>query len=238
MPNLTIPGAGGAIPAEGQHTVNRRMLLGCGIASSVVAIGATIAAASAAQSGADAELLELAAEIAEADRAFEVAIDRKRDAEIAFNSAAPRRPVALAPGFPDVSDEEWFKLFLQKTAWKKGAGPFPEAIAYDAALAVWEQDCERLREECGVAVADAEEEEASDQVGTIRDCIAGTRATTLAGIIFKAKYAAAHYSGEYEQDVMVSIVDDLLALPIGSTAEAPARLLEAYSVAKGEMRNG
>jgi hypothetical protein len=37
-------------------------------------------------------------------------------------------------------------------------------------------------------------------------------ATTLAGLIFKARYAAAHYSRDFEPEVMVSIVEDLLAM--------------------------
>jgi hypothetical protein len=32
---------------------------------------------------------------------------------------------------------------------------------------------------------------------------------TLAGLIFKARYAATHYKDDYDEDVMVSIVDDL-----------------------------
>jgi len=69
-----------------------------------------------------------------------------------------------------------------------------------------------LREQCGLAEADDEEEETSDKGAAIRDQIAGTRATTLVGFIFKAKYAAEHCRGDPDLDVMASIVDDLLAL--------------------------
>jgi len=33
-------------------------------------------------------------------------------------------------------------------------------------------------------------------------------AKTLAGLIFKARYAASHYPEEYDEEVMASIVDD------------------------------
>ena len=56
------------------------------------------------------------------------------------------------------------------------------------------------------------EDATSKAVNQMRDALAETPATTLAGLIFKARYAATHYRGEYDQDVMVSIVDDLLAM--------------------------
>ena len=34
----------------------------------------------------------------------------------------------------------------------------------------------------------------------------------LAGLIFKARYAATHYEDDYDTDVMISIVDDLIAM--------------------------
>ena len=46
----------------------------------------------------------------------------------------------------------------------------------------------------------------------MRLMIAETPATTLAGLMFKAKYAAAHCEGAYDAEVMTSIVDDLLAI--------------------------
>jgi hypothetical protein len=39
-----------------------------------------------------------------------------------------------------------------------------------------------------------------------------TPAKTLAGLIFKARYAATHYEDDYDEDVMISIVDDLMAM--------------------------
>jgi hypothetical protein len=47
---------------------------------------------------------------------------------------------------------------------------------------------------------------------SLRDKVVEIPATTLAGLLFKARYAASHYRGEYDPDVMISIVDDLLAL--------------------------
>ena len=42
--------------------------------------------------------------------------------------------------------------------------------------------------------------------------LAATPATTLVGLIFKARYAATHYEDDYDTDVMISIVHDLLAM--------------------------
>ena len=46
---------------------------------------------------------------------------------------------------------------------------------------------------------------------SVRNTIAETPATTLAGLKFKVKYAAAHCEGAYDAEVVTSIVDDLLA---------------------------
>ena len=46
----------------------------------------------------------------------------------------------------------------------------------------------------------------------IRDQIVAIRATTIAGLIFKARYASEHYRDEPDDEVMELIVDDLLAM--------------------------
>ena len=56
------------------------------------------------------------------------------------------------------------------------------------------------------------EDATSEAVNQVRDALAETPATTIAGLIFKARYAAAHYRTEYDVDVMISIVDDLMAM--------------------------
>jgi len=50
------------------------------------------------------------------------------------------------------------------------------------------------------------------QVSAIRDRIVVTRATTLDGLKFKVKYAVDHCPGDPDEDVMDSIVDDVLAM--------------------------
>jgi hypothetical protein len=204
MPKPAISAAGGAIHAEGHKS--RRAALGLFASASAFAMLPKVAMADADDTG----LLALADEVAEVDRAFEGAVDRTAAAEIAFARVKPPRPVA--PARPDISDEEWFKLLRQKTAEGREAAPSLESLAHDAAMAAWERDCERLREECGLAVAEDEEGETSNEVSAIRDHIAGTRATTLAGLVFKARYASSHYRGEYDVGVMTSLVNDLLAL--------------------------
>ena len=56
----------------------------------------------------------------------------------------------------------------------------------------------------------------------MRDALADTPAKTLAGLIFKARYAATHYRAEYDSDVMISFVDDLLAMA-GDLRATPRR---------------
>ena len=46
----------------------------------------------------------------------------------------------------------------------------------------------------------------------IRDEIVSARARTLDGLTFKARYAASHFPGDPDEEVMRSIVGDLLSL--------------------------
>jgi hypothetical protein len=72
--------------------------------------------------------------------------------------------------------------------------------------------CDRLRVNSGLKAGEESQYEAEVIVLALRDRIVEIRAATLAGLIFKAKYAAEHYRSEYDPEVMASIVDDLLAL--------------------------
>ena len=88
----------------------------------------------------------------------------------------------------------------------------PAWAAYEEAVQDHEREVERLKAECGVTAAHELEDATSEAVNQVRDALAETPATTIAGLIFKARYAAAHYRTEYDIDVMLSIVDDLLAM--------------------------
>jgi hypothetical protein len=69
---------------------------------------------------------------------------------------------------------------------------------------------QRARETDAAAM---EAQQAADRVVlSIREKIVSTRAHTLPGLIFKARYAATHFENEYDENVMPSIVDDLIAL--------------------------
>jgi hypothetical protein len=63
---------------------------------------------------------------------------------------------------------------------------------------------------------------AHETIRRVQADLVDTQARTLAGLIFKARYAATHYRTEYDGAVMTSIVDDLLAM-----ADDPEGLAEA-----------
>ena len=159
----------------------------------------------------DAELFAMGPAIDAADREFEAALDALDAAEDAYSDKEPDGP---AKPEADFLPEELQALDLLGTAAALRAinGRSPTLVAYDHAFASHEQEVERLKAECGVTAAHELEDATSKAVNQVRDALAETPATTLAGLIFKARYAATHYRGEYDQDVMVSIVDDLLAM--------------------------
>ena len=71
---------------------------------------------------------------------------------------------------------------------------------------------EQAERDSGLTAAE-EAVNAADHVRlAIRDKIVSTRARTLAGLTFKARYAASHFPGDPDEDVMRSIVEDLLAM--------------------------
>jgi hypothetical protein len=75
-----------------------------------------------------------------------------------------------------------------------------------------EREVERLKTEYGVTAAYELEDAAHETVSQTQADLIDTPAKTLAGLIFKARYAATHYSDDYDEEVMVSIIDDLLAM--------------------------
>ena len=85
-------------------------------------------------------------------------------------------------------------------------------MAYDQAVQDHERETERLKAECGVTAAHELEEAAHETTSQVQADLVDTPAKTLAGLIFKARYAATHYEDDYDEDVMISIVDDLMAM--------------------------
>ncbi len=191
--------------------LSRRAALAGALAAIPTLGGATLSAGPSLASPAnpDAELFALQGAIAAADKQLVAALDVSAVADSAFIRGLPPRPV-YPEGF--VRDEAWQKRVDEIVARFQARGPSPEEANHDAAMERWEAECERLRDECGETAASEAEEAAHDEIIDLRNEIIQIQATTLTGLVFKAKYAAAHYSDDYDPDVMVSIVDDLLAL--------------------------
>jgi hypothetical protein len=128
-------------------------------------------------------------------------------------------PQPAKPEGAAFTNEEWFIEFKERMAGLR-ACPSPEAAAHVAACEAWAKEDERLRGESGQTAAEERDNEALDEVLALRDKIVATRATTLAGLKFKAKYAIEHYSGEPDEDVLASIADDILAMSGSGLGEA------------------
>ena len=207
MPNPTVRASATALPKS-----SRRAALGlfAGLSALVATPVIARAATSPTISAEDAELFALAEPIAAADAALEAVNEVHSAAEDVFFAAKLANPTE--PPSPDLPEEDWLKALRKKTAEDAERGPSPERAAYEAAVKEHEESCERLRADCGLEAAEQSQSEADDVVIALRDRIVSTPAITLPGLIFKARYAADHYPSEYEPEVMISIVDDLLAL--------------------------
>ncbi len=202
------------------QTVNRRAAL-----RSIFAAGAAAAAvpAAALSGDPDAELFALQGAIDAADREFDVSIDNASAAQTRFCAIQKGLPVPAAP-----ADPEWDQIladFADRMAAYRKLGPRPEKLAYDEAVKSRELGEAEARIESGLVDAEEAEAEKYAVVTELQKAVIAIEARTLAGLVFKAKYAAAHYASEYDLDVMVSIVDDLLAMageprPLASAAQA------------------
>ena len=158
----------------------------------------------------DAALFAMGPAIEAADREFNAALDALAAADDAYSDKEPDGP---AEPKPDFLPEELQALDLLGTAAALRAinGRSPAFVAYDHAVAAHEQEVERLKAECGVTAAHELEAATSNEVNSVKADLLDTPAKTLAGLIFKARYAARE-DNAYDEDVMVSIVEDLLAM--------------------------
>jgi hypothetical protein len=188
---------------------SRRALLG-----SILAVGAAAsvpAAAAIVSTGcADAELFALQPAIEAADRRDVAALDARSRAEESYFAARQPRPARPESG---LDEEEWFQTFARKMR-EYNAEPKPEWAAYEAAVEAWEDEDERIRVETGEMAASERSTETVDEACALRDRIVAIRATTLAGLKFKAKYALEHYADNPDEEVMQSIAEDLLAIDL------------------------
>lgn len=211
MPNTVVPAAATGLPKS------RRTMLGLFVAAPAAMMASAKSTPAALAAGADdAELFALATEIDAADAALNQVDKVHSAAEDAFFEARPRAPTE--PASPDRSNEEGTIALRRKMAEGEVRGPSSERVAYEAAVEQHEERCERLKVDCGVEAAERSQEEADGAVIELRDRLIEIQATTLAGLIFKARYAAEHYPGDPDPRVVDSILDDLIAL---SEEEAP-----------------
>jgi hypothetical protein len=214
MSKHTASAAGGAMPAEG-HKSRRALLRLFGAAPALAILplaGSALALASAASPvHPDAALFAMGPAIEAADMELEAALDALKAADDASFDKEPDRP---AEPEADLLAEERQALDLLGAAarMREGKGPSPAWAAYYQAVQDHEREVERLKGECGVTAANELEDAAHEATGRAAQALIDTPAKTLAGLIFKARYAASHYSDEYDDDAMVSIVDDLLAM--------------------------
>jgi hypothetical protein len=198
----------------GPSPLGRRALLrifGAAPALAILPAGSALALASAASPvHPDAALFAMQSAIDAADRELEAAFGACNPAEKAYFAKRPDRPVM--PG-ADFSPEERQAVDAMAAVMRKREGaPSPAWAAYYAAAEDHELETERLKAECGVTAAEEVRDAAHETISQLQADLIDTPAKTLAGLIFKARYAVTHYSDDYDEDVMASIVEDLLAM--------------------------
>jgi hypothetical protein len=162
------------------------------------------AATAASIANPDADLLSLQAEVEAADADHNTALaafDRADDVYSALRSQPPEDS-------PDRDDDEMLARVRTLIAEYK----LPSSEPFNQAVTAWRAEDERLKHECGVVQAEADVAARCDKVAEVRARITATPATTIRGLIFKARYAAEHYPEDYDVDTMQSIVDDLVAM--------------------------
>jgi len=147
---------------------------------------------------------------------------KKLGAEDALDPA-PRVRSRWAEFRDDFSDRVERKGYFKNRMTPSELDRAVDAIPHKVAMEQWEAECKRLRGECkrlrgecGLTAANAEQNAAVDAILDVRDKVEAIPATTLAGLIFKAKFAAAHFGGEPDEFVTASIVDDLITLGEGT----------------------
>jgi hypothetical protein len=198
------------------ENLNRRAALGALASAPALAL-----ASSASPVHPDAALFAMQSAIDAADRELEAAQAVLNPAQVAYFRKRPDRPAEPEVEFL-AEERQAIDLLGAARRIREGKPPLPDWVAHGQAVADYERECERLEAECGVAAAEEMQAAAHETISQVQADLVGTPAKTLAGLIFKARYAAAHYEGDYDDDVMSSIVDDLLAM-----ADEPEGLAEA-----------
>ena len=227
MPNATVRANAPTLP----ETTNRRAVLGAVLAAGAAASVAAIPAVAKPALGADhpdAALLALGPEIEAADHEFELRTQARDAAEEVFFSIRAKKPEFPESAYAVLTAQEAEEAAnsIERGLDKSPVGATNALIKVgrelrrrDAALKAWEDDLPGARLESGLVSAEDAQAEAYGVCLKVRDeKLVPTRARTLEGLIFKARYAASHSEDDYDEEVMISIVDDLLAL--GEEAQA------------------
>ena len=157
----------------------------------------------------DAELLALQPEIDDAENEFAAALKPVSDAQERFYKI---RDKLRSEGPTPPADPEWEQIlasFAAQMAEYRKRAPRPEDLAYEEARKSLQSAEFEARLESGLAYAEQLEDEKSVFVSEIKDRMLAMSASTLAGLIFKAKYASER---DYDPDVMASIIDDLVSM--------------------------
>jgi hypothetical protein len=158
----------------------------------------------------DAALFAIKAELDAADQRWEEAYQKQRAAEEAGFAAippAPEKPEANVMELWTAGGTNNLVLILAyKKAWDR----------YRSAMNARREAIEQAERDSGLAAAEAATGAATvARLAILAEKLIPTRARTLQGLIFKAKYAAPHPEDEPDEDVMKSILDDLLAMGEG-----------------------
>ena len=182
--------------------LNRRAALGA-----IAAAGAMLAAPRIAKAAdLDADLFALQGPIEAADRELDGVLDALRVTEDNAMRSVPEKPAA-----PEMDREsrEAIDDFGRRMAEIRAREPSAEQAAHEDALRQWEADTARARAESGLDAAHEAGGAALAEVMALQDRVAETPARTLAGLIFKARFAAER---AHDPVLMASIVDDLLGM--------------------------
>ena len=195
MSKPTVSAAGGAMPAEGHKT--RRAALRLFAGAPALAVLPVFLAGS--------RLYGLPVHPDAALFAMQLAIDAAdRELDAALEGAQPGRRCLLRQGAgqagyagADFSSEEQQAVDAMAAVMRKRDGaPSPAWAAYYAAAQDHEQEVERVKAECGLTAASEMQNAVHETVSQLQADLIDTPARTLAGLIFKARYAATHYSDE------------------------------------------
>jgi hypothetical protein len=155
----------------------------------------------------DPALLALGAELAAADQLWEACYQKQRDVEEACFAAIPPEPEKPVADVLELwtagGTNDPVPFLAHKKAWDR----------YRSAINARREAMEQAELNSGLAPAAAAANAATDaRLAILAEKLIPTRARTLAGLIFKAQYAASHFPDDPDEDVLKSIMHDLLAM--------------------------